>query len=134
MTCLKGRIFKGSCRGRHIGPLKIHNMSLPGKVAQIPPLVAWKEYISMQDHCSADSRFIFLNLWRMPTLSVPTVKGCHSTLNCVLSLAGTGLSTNRIISRMFISFIKICPPREVKPVEWILFIVLKILTHPPFEP
>ena len=30
-------------------------MPLTGKVVQIPPLVSWMEYFSMQGHCSAHS-------------------------------------------------------------------------------
>ena len=40
----------------------------------------------------------------------------------------------RIISRMFSSFEKIYPPREVKSVGWNLSLVLRSLTHPPYVP
>ena len=44
------------------------------------------------------------------------------------------LAVSRIISKIFSSFKKTCPLREVKPPEWNLFLVLRSLTHLPYEP
>ena len=40
----------------------------------------------------------------------------------------------RVISQMFDSFEKSCPPREIKPAEWNLSLVLRSLAHLPYEP
>ena len=48
-------------------------------------------------------------------LLVPVVKGYHAALGHVFSLAGKDLAANCIISRMFSSFEKTCPLRDVKP-------------------
>ena len=37
---------------------------LPGKVVQLPPLVSWKEFHSMQDHCSTDNRVVLVSAKR----------------------------------------------------------------------
>ena len=70
-----------------------------------------------------------LFLQRGLKLSVPAVKGYCAALNHVFSLAGKDLATNRIIS----SFQKTCPPRNVKPPEQNLSLVLRSLTHLPNE-
>ena len=51
----------------------------------------------------------------------------------MFSLAGMDLVANKIISQLFNAFKKTCPSREVKPPEWDLCMVLKILTCPPCE-
>ena len=67
-------------------------------------------------------------------MSVPVVKGFRSGLNYVFALADTDLSTSRVISRMFSSFKKTCLSRVVKPSEWNLSLILRSLTHLPYEP
>ena len=62
-------------------------------------------------------------------LSVTAVKGYRVALSHVFSLAGVDLATNRIISRMFCSFKKSCPPREITPLEWNLSLVLLSFIH-----
>ena len=62
------------------------------------------------------------------------MKGYCATLNHVFSLAGVIMAANCIVSRMFCSFEKSCPPCEVKPPEWNLSLVLWSLTRPPCEP
>ena len=59
----------------------------------------------------------FLYLWKELKLLAPVVKGYHATINHVFSLACLNLAANLFISRMFGSFKKTCPPREVKPPE-----------------
>ena len=48
-------------------------------------------------------------------LLVYAIKGYRSVFNHVFALAGTDLAAKRILSRMFSSFEKTCPRREVKP-------------------
>ena len=71
----------------------------------------------------------FLYLLRELKLLVFAVKGYHAAVNHVL-LAEVDLAANQIISRMSRSFEKPCPPREVKPPEWKLSLVLMILRNP----
>ena len=53
-------------------------------------------------------------------------------LNHVFSLTGMDLVSNTMVSRMFRSFEKSCPPWEVRPLDWNLSFIL--LSWPPFEP
>ena len=101
-------------------------MLLPGKVVQIPPLASWKEYCSMQGHCSADCRNLFASS------SVPAIKGYESAFN-VFTLAGTDLAANGVISRKSSNFKKSCLPGEIKPPKWNLSLALKGAIHPPYE-
>ena len=41
---------------------------------------------------------------------------------------------DKVISHVFCSFKRSCPPRETKLPEWNLSLVLRKLTHPPYEP
>ena len=50
-----------------------------------------------------------------------------AAFNHVFSLSGMDLVANKVISRMFSSFKKTCPPRETKPPEWNLSLVLGAL-------
>ena len=67
-------------------------------------------------------------------LSVSAIQGYRSSLNQVLALKGRDLSTSREISMLIRRFKKSCPPREVRPPEWDLSLVLRSLRSPPFEP
>ena len=69
----------------------------------------------------------FLYLQRKVKLSVPVVTGCHAVLSHVFSLAGIALAAILIIIKTFSSFKKTCPPREVKPPEQNLSLVLRSL-------
>ena len=62
------------------------------------------------------------------------IKGYRSTLNHVIALLGPDLTFSKVISRMFSSFEKSCPPREVKPLEWNLSLILKSVICPPYKP
>ena len=50
-------------------------------------------------------------------LLIPSGKGYCAALNYVFSLAGVNLADNTVISRMFDSFEKFCPPWEIRPPE-----------------
>ena len=76
---------------------------------------------------------LFLCLWRKLKLSLPAVKGYHAALNYIFSLVGLDLAAIRVVNRIFRSFEKMCPPREVKSLEWNLSLVLQSLTHLPYE-
>ena len=65
---------------------------------------------------------------------MPAVTDCHAIFSHVFSLAGKDLAAICIISRTLSSLEKTCPPREVKPPVWKLSLVLRSLTHLPFEP
>ena len=54
-------------------------------------------------------------------------------LNHVFSLTGMELASNTVVSRILRSFEKSCPPREVRPPDWNLSLVLRCLPWPPFE-
>ena len=55
-------------------------------------------------------------------------------LSHVFFLADIDLASILIISRAISSFKKICPLREVKPLEWNLSLDLRSLTCLPYEP
>ena len=76
----------------------------------------------------------FIYLRRELRLSIPVMKGYCAALQHVFLLADADLAANRIISRMFHSFEKSCPPsHEVKSPEWNLSLDLQSLTHPLFN-
>ena len=114
----------------------IHSMSLSGELVQIPQLVIWNKYCFMQGHCTAVQQMaeFLLYLWKELRLSLPVVKGYRAALNRVFTVAGMHLIASRVISRLFSSFEKTCLPREIKPPDWNLFLVLKSLTCLPYEP
>ena len=70
----------------------------------------------------------FLYLQSKLKLFVHAVEGYCAALNHVFSLTGLDLSASHVISRMFHSFEKTCPPREVKLPVWNLPLVLQSLT------
>ena len=55
-------------------------------------------------------------------------------LNHVFSLTGMNFASNVVASRMFQSFEKFYAPREVRPPDWNLSLVLRCLSRPSFEP
>ena len=67
-------------------------------------------------------------------LSVPAVKGYWAALNHVFSLTGMDLAASSDVSCMFQNFKRSCPPREIRPLDWNLSLVLRCLSRPPFEP
>ena len=67
-------------------------------------------------------------------MSVPAVKGYRASVNHVFSLTGMNLAASSMVSRMFRSFERSCPPREMQPLDWNLSLVLLCLSQPPFEP
>ena len=76
----------------------------------------------------------FLFLHQELGSSVPAVKGCQAGLNHVFSLTGMDLAASTVVSRMFRSFERSCPPREMRPLDRNLSHVLHCLSRPPFEP
>ena len=87
--------------------------------------------------CEATSQQIaefFLYFHGELKLLVSVVRVCRAALNHVFLLVCVELAANRIISRMFRSFERLCPPLEIKPPYWNLSLVLRSLTHPPYEP
>ena len=75
----------------------------------------------------------FLYLWGELKLSVAVVTGYRAALNHVFSLASAGLAANRVISQMFRSFEKSCPPQVIQPPDWNLSLVLWSLTPTPCD-
>ena len=65
---------------------------------------------------------------------MPAVKDYRAALNHVFSLTGMNLAASAVLSGMFRSFKRSCPPREIRPLDWNLFLVLQCLCRPPFEP
>ena len=96
MTCVQGRIFKGSCRGHHIKPLEIHSIPLPGRV--VPWCYEWDIAPCKTNILQISESF--LNLCRELKLWVPAVKGYTLALSHVFTVAGTDLVAAKIISRM----------------------------------
>ena len=110
-----------------------HSCIVPGKVVEIPPLVSWMGYLSMLGHCPADNGIFPVSAGEAKAV-VPGDKAYRATLNQVFSLAGIDLAANQIISHMFCSFERSCPPQEIKPPDCNLSLVLRSLTHPPYDP
>ena len=67
-------------------------------------------------------------------LSVPVVQGYRAVLNHVFSLTEMDLAASTMVSWMFHSFEKLCPPREFLPPDWNLYLLLRCLSRPPSEP
>ena len=57
--------------------------------------------------------------------------GLDIAADCVV---GLDIAADCVVSRMFCSFKKTCSPREVKPPDWNLSLVLQSLICPPYEP
>ena len=76
----------------------------------------------------------FLYLSNELKLLVPAVKDYGAALKHVFSLAGLDLAANCIICRMFQSFEQSRPPREVRPPDWNISLVLQSFTRVPYEP
>ena len=76
----------------------------------------------------------FLYLSQELNLSVPAVKGYLAALNPVFSLTGMDLAAITVVSRMFRSFERLCPPLEIRPPDWNLSFVLQCLSRSPFAP
>ena len=76
----------------------------------------------------------FLFLRQNLLLSVPAVKGYRTALSHVFSLIVMDLAASSVVSRMFWSFERSCPPQEILPPDWNLSLVLLCLSRPPFEP
>ena len=76
----------------------------------------------------------FLYLYRELKLTVSTIKGYRSAFNDVcLHSAWLRFFLEQAHKRMFCSFEKSCPLREITLPKWNLSLVLKSLTHPPYE-
>ena len=56
------------------------------------------------------------------------IKGNAAALNHIFTLAGTNLTADRVISRVFSSFERNCLIREIKPPKWNLAPVPKSFT------
>ena len=67
-------------------------------------------------------------------LSGPAVKGYQPALNLVFSLTGMAVAAGTLVSWMFRCFERSCPPRELRPLDWNLSLVLSCLSRLPFEP
>ena len=65
---------------------------------------------------------------------MPAVKGYQAVLNNVFSVTGMDLAASSVVSHMFQSFERLCPPRETQPPDWNLSLFLRCLSRPPFEP
>ena len=76
----------------------------------------------------------FLYLRQELSLSVPAVKGYRAALNLVFSLTGMDLAASTVVFKMFHSFKRSCPLREIRPLDWNLSLVLQYLSRSPFEP
>ena len=76
----------------------------------------------------------FLFLHQELGLSVPAVKGYWAALNQVFSLTGMDLAASSVVSQMFHSFKTLCLPREIRPPDWNLSLILRCLSRSPFEP
>ena len=76
----------------------------------------------------------FLYLRQELGLSVTAVKGYRAALNHIFSLREMEIAASSAVSRMFRHFERSCPPREIKPPDWNLSLVLRCLSRPPFEP
>ena len=88
------------------------------------------------DPCKTTSPVItelFLYLHQELELSVTAVKGYRAALNHVFSLTGMDLAASSMVSRMFLHFERSCPPREIRPPDWNLSLVLRCLSRPSFE-
>ena len=107
-------------------------MSLSGNVIKIPLLVLWKECCCMWGCCIADISVLYLCMELR--FSVPAIKGCRAALNHILSLLGTDLTANWVISKMFSSCKRKCLLREIKPSQWNLAPVLRSLMCLPYGP
>ena len=68
------------------------------------------------------------------SLSVPAIKGYRAALNQVFKLKGLDLGSSQELSLLIRGFERSCPPREVRPPEWDIVLVLKSLTRAPYEP
>ena len=97
---------------------------------EVHKLVSWTESLCIQGYYSADSE-IFLYLQVELKLLVAVVKGYRAALNHVFSLAGIDLAARRVISLLFHSFKRSCPPCEIRPPDWM---VLRSLTPPAYDP
>ena len=65
---------------------------------------------------------------------MPAVKGYWAALNHVFSLTGMDLAASTVVSWMFRSFERLCPPQEMRPLDCNLSLVLQCLSRLPFEP
>ena len=64
-------------------------------------------------------------------LSVSAIKGYRLALGQVFVMRGMDLPLAREMAMLFRSFEKSCPPREVKPPQWNVALVLDSLRGPP---
>ena len=76
---------------------------------------------------------ICLYLWKELRLLLPAIKGYRVALNHVFSIAGIDLAANRAISQM-LATLKSYLPREMKPPEYNLPLILKSRACPRHEP
>ena len=91
----------------------------------------------LEEHVSCKATILqvaefFLYLHKGLKLAVSVIKRYRAGLNHVFTLAKILPLTG--IGKMFSSSEKSCPPREIKLPEWNLSLVLRSLTHPPYEP
>ena len=87
----------------------------------------WSRFLSAVDPCKASVPQVaefFLFLQQDLGISVPVVEGYRAALNHVFSLSGMDLVSNAVVSQMFRSFEKSCPPHEVWLPDWNLALVL----------
>ena len=84
--------------------------------------------------CRSQVAELFLYLRLELGFSLPVVRGYRAALNHVFSLTGMDLASSPVVSRMFRSFERSCPLREVRPQDWNLFLIQQCLCQPPFEP
>ena len=76
----------------------------------------------------------FVYLTKERTLTTPAIKGYEVTLNMISALKGQKLSENLGIQFLLMNFDRSCHPRELKPPNQNVTLVLQSLTCPPNKP
>ena len=74
----------------------------------------------------------FLYIWKDLKRSVLAIKVCRSSFNDAFILYVMDIDTNTVVSQMINSFERSFTPREIKPPDWSLSLVLKSFTCLPY--
>ena len=104
---VKWMLFCGWCLGRDVAPV----------IATVPLIVDF-----------------LVHLRRDKSLSVSAFKGRRSALNSVFALKVMDLADSHPISIWIRSFLKSVRPEELRPVAWVVTLILQGLTQAPYEP
>ena len=103
------------------------------EVVRVPPLTSWTESL----HARPLFSFLFIYFLFYPQgelqLAFSVVDSYRATLNHVFSLAGVDLAASRVISSVFRSFERSCPPHQINPPDLNLSLVLQSLTCLSYE-